>query len=62
MVASHELTHAFDSSGRLYNQDGKLEEWWTNTTSDAFDKKQQCILDQYSGMLNISSGFWFANV
>ncbi|KAF7295323.1 Endothelin-converting enzyme 1 [Mycena indigotica] len=23
-VAAHELTHAFDSAGRLYNQDGKL--------------------------------------
>ena len=47
MVASHELTHAFDSSGRMYNQDGKLEEWWTNKTSEGFNVKQKCIEAQY---------------
>ncbi|TFY65494.1 hypothetical protein EVG20_g5570 [Dentipellis fragilis] len=47
-VAAHELTHAFDSAGRLYNQEGKLEEWWTNTTSKGFLVKQKCIVDQYS--------------
>ncbi|KNZ75362.1 Endothelin-converting enzyme 1, partial [Termitomyces sp. J132] len=47
-VAAHELTHAFDSAGRLYNQDGKLEEWWTNSTSEGFRVKQKCIVDQFS--------------
>ncbi|KAG7086631.1 hypothetical protein E1B28_002573 [Marasmius oreades] len=47
-VASHELTHAFDSAGRLYNQAGKLEQWWTNSTSEGFQKKQNCIVKQYS--------------
>ncbi|KAH8813440.1 endothelin-converting enzyme 1 [Flagelloscypha sp. PMI_526] len=47
-VAAHELTHAFDSAGRLYNQEGKLEEWWTNATSEGFNKIQTCIVDQYA--------------
>ncbi|TRM62696.1 hypothetical protein BD626DRAFT_498158 [Schizophyllum amplum] len=47
-VAAHELTHAFDSSGRLYNQEGKLEQWWTNETSAGFDRKQECIVKQYA--------------
>ncbi|KAI0341783.1 Metalloprotease [Trametopsis cervina] len=47
-VASHELTHAFDSSGRLFNQHGKLEQWWTNETSAGFEKLHTCISDQYS--------------
>ncbi|ETW85740.1 metallo peptidase M13 [Heterobasidion irregulare TC 32-1] len=47
-VAAHELTHAFDSAGRLYNQEGKLEEWWTNATSDGFQVKQDCIVNQFS--------------
>ncbi|KIP08159.1 hypothetical protein PHLGIDRAFT_104734 [Phlebiopsis gigantea 11061_1 CR5-6] len=47
-VAAHELTHAFDSAGRLYNQNGKLEQWWTNATSAGFQKKQGCIVKQYS--------------
>jgi len=48
MVAAHELTHAFDSSGRLYNENGKLEEWWTDETSEGFNKRQKCISKQYS--------------
>lgn len=40
--------HAFDSAGRMYNQNGKLEVWWTNETSEAFDEKQQCLSKQYS--------------
>ncbi|KIJ69577.1 hypothetical protein HYDPIDRAFT_24406 [Hydnomerulius pinastri MD-312] len=48
MVAAHELTHAFDSAGRLYNQQGKLEEWWTRQTSDAYQIRQDCIVEQYS--------------
>ncbi|KAI0306551.1 Metalloprotease [Multifurca ochricompacta] len=47
-VASHELTHAFDSAGRLYNQEGKLEEWWTNATSERFKERQDCLERQYS--------------
>lgn len=47
-VAAHELTHAFDSAGRLYNQEGKLEQWWTNATSQGFQVKQDCIVKQYS--------------
>ncbi|KAI0636818.1 Metalloprotease [Trametes polyzona] len=47
-VAAHELTHAFDSAGRLFNQKGKLEQWWTNKTSEGYNKRQKCIVDQYS--------------
>jgi endothelin-converting enzyme len=47
-IAAHELTHAFDSAGRLYNQDAKLEEWWTNATSEGFNVRQKCIAEQYS--------------
>ena len=42
------LKHAFDSAGRLYNQEGKLEEWWTNATSERFKEKQTCLEKQYS--------------
>lgn len=31
-VAGHELSHAFDQTGRLYNEVGKLEDWWTNVS------------------------------
>jgi len=47
-VAGHELTHAFDKSGRQYNKDGKLFDWWTKNSTKKFDGLQKCMLEQYS--------------
>jgi len=47
-VAGHELSHAFDPNGRQYDADGKLRDWWTNRTSQEFDKRAQCFVDEYS--------------
>ncbi|KAI8889923.1 zincin [Backusella circina FSU 941] len=47
-VIGHELSHAFDNSGRKYDGHGYLVDWWTNTTSQEFDKKTTCFIDQYS--------------
>ncbi|KAI8078350.1 hypothetical protein BDF21DRAFT_363405 [Thamnidium elegans] len=48
MVIGHELTHAFDSSGRKYDGKGNLADWWTNATSAQFEEKTKCFIDQYS--------------
>ncbi|KAI7879826.1 uncharacterized protein EV154DRAFT_524207 [Mucor mucedo] len=48
MVIGHELTHAFDSSGRKYDGHGNLLDWWTNATSAQFEEKTKCFIDQYS--------------
>ncbi|RHY27833.1 hypothetical protein DYB32_006501, partial [Aphanomyces invadans] len=48
MVIGHEITHGFDNSGRNFDGDGNLSPWWSNATSAAFNKKAQCIVDQYS--------------
>jgi len=47
-VAGHELSHAFDSTGRHYDQTGKFEDWWTNATIGAFKAKTDCFVKQYS--------------
>jgi len=47
-VAGHELSHAFDKSGRLFDKHGKLSNWWANETVVNFNKRQQCIEDQYA--------------
>ena len=46
-VSGHELSHAFDSSGRHYDETGNFTEWWNNKTIQAFKKKAQCFIDQY---------------
>ncbi|KAI6127044.1 hypothetical protein F5141DRAFT_1249521 [Pisolithus sp. B1] len=48
MVAMHKLMHAFNSASHLYNQQGKLEEWWTRQTGDMYQIRQDCIIMQYS--------------
>ncbi|KAI8645200.1 hypothetical protein BD408DRAFT_382441 [Parasitella parasitica] len=48
MVIGHEITHAFDSSGRKYDGRGILDDWWTNDTSAKFEDQSQCFVDQYS--------------
>ncbi|KAK4210502.1 putative metalloendopeptidase [Rhypophila decipiens] len=47
-VAGHELSHAFDSTGRHYDQNGNLTDWWTNTTVKAFEERAECFVDQYA--------------
>ena len=47
----HHHPHAFFSvfwSGRLFNKDGNLVKWWSNSSVVAFKRKTQCLQDQYS--------------
>lgn len=46
-VAGHELSHAFDSTGRHYDENGNYTDWWTKSTVKAFEKRAQCFINQY---------------
>lgn len=46
-VIGHELTHGFDDSGRKFDGDGNLKDWWTAADGEAFEKRAQCFVDQY---------------
>jgi endothelin-converting enzyme/putative endopeptidase len=43
----HELTHGFDDEGRQYDATGNLKNWWTKKDADEFNKRTQCLVDQY---------------
>ncbi|BDD57101.1 hypothetical protein MAP00_002495 [Monascus purpureus] len=47
-VSGHELSHAFDSTGRHYDQTGNYTNWWDDKTVEAFKERAQCFVDQYS--------------
>ncbi|EFA03192.1 neprilysin-2 [Tribolium castaneum] len=49
-IIGHEITHGFDDSGRQYDKDGNLVDWWQPKTQSAFEAKAQCIIDQYSNI------------
>jgi endothelin-converting enzyme/putative endopeptidase len=44
----HELTHGFDDEGRQYDAKGDLKDWWTKSDADEFQKRADCVSDQYS--------------
>jgi putative endopeptidase len=47
-VIGHEMTHGFDDTGRKYDRDGNLRDWWTEEDEKKFTRKAQVIVDQYS--------------
>jgi endothelin-converting enzyme/putative endopeptidase len=47
-VIGHELTHGFDDSGRKFDGDGNLRDWWTPRDGQEFEKRAACFADQYS--------------
>jgi membrane metallo-endopeptidase-like protein 1 len=48
MIMGHQITHGFDNEGHLYDKDGHRVPWWTNNTIDEFNKRKECIIQQYS--------------
>lgn len=46
-VSGHELSHAFDSMGRHYDETGNFTDWWDDSTVEAFKDKAQCFVNQY---------------
>ncbi|XP_066581415.1 membrane metallo-endopeptidase-like 1 isoform X2 [Prorops nasuta] len=48
LVIGHELSHAFDNVGRLFDYNGNVVEWWSRETSENYDKQTSCFLKQFS--------------
>ena len=48
MVMGHEMTHGFDNSGRMYDKDGNMVNWWGNSSTEQFQERVKCMVDQYS--------------
>lgn len=49
MVMGHEVTHGFDDEGRQFDADGNLRDWWSQTVNTEFNRRAQCVVEQYSG-------------
>lgn len=50
LVIGHEITHAFDSNGADYDENGDMHNWWTKADSKAFDKRIKAFEDQWDGL------------
>jgi putative endopeptidase len=52
-VIGHELTHGFDDQGRRYDGRGNLRDWWTESDGKAFEKRADCIVQEYKGFIPV---------
>ncbi|WP_077611870.1 M13 family metallopeptidase [Clostridium sp. Marseille-P2415] len=49
MVIAHEVSHAFDSSGSLYDENGNYHVWWTDEDRAKFKKLADQVVAYYNG-------------
>ncbi|MCQ2250462.1 MAG: M13 family metallopeptidase [Bacteroidales bacterium] len=49
-VIGHEITHGFDNSGRHYDKDGKLSDWWTPADTLEFHKRARVMVDYFNAL------------
>ena len=47
-VFAHEFFHGFDANGSLYDADGIKRDWWEPADREAFQQKQQAMIDLFS--------------
>ncbi|XP_029037106.2 endothelin-converting enzyme homolog [Osmia bicornis bicornis] len=52
-VLGHELTHGFDNSGRHYDSDGNVRQWWTNETILRYNEKTDCFVNHYNNYYEV---------
>jgi predicted metalloendopeptidase len=48
-VIGHEIGHGFDDSGRRFDGDGVLRDWWTEEDTAKFDERKNALAAQYDG-------------
>ena len=46
-VIGHEMSHGFDDQGRHYDEHGRLHDWWSKSSTDAFQKLADRLGAQY---------------
>ena len=46
-VIGHEISHSFDNNGALFDEKGKLENWWTKEDFERFEAAGAALAAQY---------------
>ena len=49
-VIGHEISHAFDSNGAKCDENGNINDWWTEDDFKRFDGKVQQMIEQFDGI------------
>jgi putative endopeptidase len=54
-VIGHEMTHGFDDSGRQFDAQGNLRDWWTPEDAAKYKAAAQRVVDQFNGYTVVDS-------
>ncbi len=49
-VIGHEMTHGFDDSGRHFDKDGNMKDWWTAEDSAGFDARANVMKEYFNNI------------
>ncbi len=49
-VIGHEISHAFDSNGAKCDENGNINNWWTDDDFKRFESKVQQMIEQFDGI------------
>lgn len=49
-VMAHEISHAFDPNGALFDENGSLHNWWTETDMKEFKKRSEAMVKEFDGL------------
>ncbi|KRM12397.1 M13-type metalloendopeptidase [Paucilactobacillus suebicus] len=49
-VIAHEISHAFDNNGSLFDEYGNLNNWWTDEDYAQFKQLSQKMIDEFDGI------------
>lgn len=49
-VIAHEISHAFDNNGSLFDEFGNLNNWWTDEDSAHFKQLAQKMIEEFEGI------------
>ena len=49
-VIGHEISHAFDSNGAKCDENGNINDWWTEDDFKRFETKVQEMVEQFDGI------------
>lgn len=49
-IIGHEISHAFDSKGSQFDQEGNFKDWWTKKDKKKFDEKIEKVRSYFNGI------------
>ncbi|MBQ7562562.1 MAG: M13 family metallopeptidase [Lachnospiraceae bacterium] len=55
-VIGHEISHAFDTNGAQYDENGNVSDWWTKEDYDAFMERAGKLVDYYDQVVAFDDG------